>query len=88
MWLVGAVFGSFAPPSEESTGGFPYSLPCNTPCPCLLVSLLFCLTVWGHRSTFVERNVCFWEMVAPHPVFVLVESEKLFCDAIVLFVSV
>lgn len=86
-WWVpcwGALHLRLKSPQEDS---LTVCLVINTPCPCLLVSLLFCLTVWGHPSTFLERKVCLWEMVSPHPVFVFVESEKLFCEALVLFVS-
>lgn len=88
MWLVGAVFEGFAPQFGESTGGVPCGLRCNTSCPCLLLSLLFCLTTWVHRSTFIERNVCLWKMVISTPSLFLSESRRLFCGVIVLFVSV
>lgn len=54
--------------------------------PCVSVVLFNCL---GNIPALSDRvNVCLWEIASPHPVFVLVESEKLLCDAIVLFVSV
>lgn len=81
------MFESFAPLLEESTGGIPWGLCCNTPCRRLFMSLWLCLLTWAHLSPFysitsASRRWCLRTQAAS------VESRKVFCDLIVLWVSV